>query len=77
MLKLNFGNALKNLEAERIQINTHNFIDHIKQLERFFDDPLDAVHCFYAIVGFWDITSTVAFDENSDKVRVFGHKGTR
>jgi hypothetical protein len=72
-----FVQVLKNLEAERIQINTHNFIDHIKQLERFFDDPLDAVHCFYAIVGFWDITSTVAFDENSDKVRVFGHKGTR
>ncbi len=72
-----FVQALKNLEAERIQINTHNFIDHIAQLEQFFTDPLDAVHCFYAIVGFWDVTSKVAFDESSDKVRVFGQKGTR
>ncbi len=72
-----FVQALKNLEAERIQINTHNFIDHIAQLEKFFVDPLDAVHCFYAIVGFWDVTSKVAFDEHSDKVRVFGKKGTR
>jgi hypothetical protein len=72
-----FVQVLNNLDAERVQINTHNFIDQIKQLERFFDDPLDAVHCFYAIVGFWDVTSTVAFDEQSDKVRVFGKKGTR
>lgn len=72
-----FVQVLKNLEAERIQINTHNFIDHIKQLERFFDDPLDAVHCFYAIVGFWDVTSTIAFDEHSDKVRLIEHKRSR
>jgi hypothetical protein len=72
-----FVQVLNNLDAERVQINTHNFIDQVKQLERFFDDPLDAVHCFYAIVGFWDVTSTVAFDEQSDKVRVFGKKGTR
>jgi len=74
---IEFVQVLKNLDAERIQINTHNFIDHIAQLERFFDDPLDAVHCFYAIVGFWDVTSTVAFDERSDKIRVFGKKGSR
>jgi hypothetical protein len=72
-----FVQVLKNLEAERLQINTHNFIDHIKQLERFFDEPLDAVHCFYAIVGFWDVTSTIAFNENSDKVRLFEHKRSR
>jgi hypothetical protein len=72
-----FVQALKNLEAERIQINTHNFIEHIKQLEKFFDDPLDAVHCFYAIVGFWDVTSIVAFSEHSDEVLVLGKKGTR
>ena len=72
-----FVQVLKNLDAERIQINTHNFIDHIAQLERFFDDPLDAVHCFYAIVGFWDVTSTVVFDESSDEVRVLGKKGLR
>ncbi len=72
-----FVQVLKNLDAERIQINTHNFIDIIEQLEKFFEDPLDAVHCFYAIIGFWDITSTVAFDESSDRVRIFGKKGSR
>lgn len=72
-----FVQVMKNLEAERIQVNTHNFIDHIAQLEKFFVDPLDAVHCFYGIVGFWDVTSKVALDEHSDKVRVFGKKGTR
>ncbi|MBN2037294.1 MAG: hypothetical protein JW768_11175 [Chitinispirillaceae bacterium] len=71
-----FVQALKNLDAERIQINTHNFIDHIAQLERFFEDPLDAVHCFYAIVGFWDVTSTVATDE-SDEVYVTGKRGSK
>lgn len=69
--------VLKHLEAERLQINTHNFVDYIIQLKRFFDDPLQAVHCFYAIVGFWDVTSKVALDENLDTVRVFGRKGTR
>jgi hypothetical protein len=72
-----FIQVLKNLDAERIQINTHNFIEHVKQLERFFDDPIDAIHCFYAIVGFWDITSTVAMQETSDTVQVIGHKGSR
>ncbi len=74
---LEFIQVLKNLDTERIQINTHNFIDHVKQLERFFDDPIDAIHCFYAIVGFWDVTSTVAIQENSDTVQVIGHKGSR
>jgi hypothetical protein len=72
-----FVQVLNNLEADRVQINTHNFIDHIAQLEKFFDNPIDAVHCFYAIVGFWDVTSTVALDEQSDTVRVCGKKGSR
>jgi hypothetical protein len=72
-----FVQVLKNLDAERILINTHNFIAHIEQLKKFFADPLDAIHCFYAIVGFWDVTSTVAFNDESDKVRVFGKKGSR
>jgi hypothetical protein len=72
-----FVQVLKNLDAERTQINTHNFIDHIKQLEKFFDDPLDSIHCFYAIVGFWDVTSTVAETANSDTVQVIGYRGTR
>lgn len=68
---------IKNLDAERLLINPQNFIAHIELLEKFFDDPLDAIHCFYAIVGFWDVTSTVAFNDESEKVRVFGKKGSR
>lgn len=54
-----FKYALKNLEAARIQINLKNFIDHITLLQKFFDKPLDAIHCFYAIVGYWSVNSTV------------------
>lgn len=72
-----FVQALRNLDSERIQINTHNFIEHIAQLEQFFEDPIDAVHCFYSIVGFWDVTSTVAFNDESEKVHVLGKKGSR
>ena len=71
-----FVQVLNNLDAERIQINTRNFIDHIAQLEQFFADPIDAIHCFYAIVGFWDVTSTVGTDE-SDEVYLVGKRGTR
>ncbi len=72
-----FVQVLRNLDSERIQINTHNFIEHIAQLEQFFEDPIDAVHCFYSIVGFWDVTSTVAFNDESEKVHVLGKKGSR
>ncbi|MBW8050573.1 MAG: hypothetical protein FVQ77_09585 [Cytophagales bacterium] len=71
-----FLNVLKNLDSERIQINRHNFINAIEYLKKFFDDPLDAVHCFYSIVGFWDITSTVTENEKGE-LRVVGNKGTR
>jgi hypothetical protein len=72
-----FVMMLKNLDAERLLINRQNFIAHIELLKQFFADPIDAIHCFYAIVGFWDVTSTVAFNDESDKVRVFGRKGSR
>jgi|CZKV01.1.fsa_nt_gi hypothetical protein len=72
-----FVQMLKNLDAERIQIHRHNFIEHIAQLEKFFADPIDAIHCFYAIVGFWDVTSTVAFNDVSDEVFVIGKKGSK
>ena len=71
-----FVQMLRNLDAERVQINRHNFIDHIAQLEKFFADPIDAIHCFYAIVGFWDVTCTVATDE-SDEVSVVGKRGSK
>jgi hypothetical protein len=35
-----FVNLLKNLEAERTQINMHNFIDSIAYLEKYFHNPL-------------------------------------
>ena len=72
-----FVMMLKNLDAERLLINRQNFIAHIELLKKFFTDPIDAIHCFYAIVGFWDVTSTVAFNDESDKVRVFGKKNSR
>jgi hypothetical protein len=69
---------LRNLDSDRIQINTHNFIDAIERLKPFFDQPIDAVHCFYSIAPYWDITSTCAVtDEHSDEVRIIGFKGQK
>lgn len=65
-----FVQALKNLEADRIQINPFNFIEHIEQLKRFFDDPLEAIHCFYSIVGYWDISSYVGTGADETDIRV-------
>ncbi|WP_299289203.1 hypothetical protein [uncultured Mucilaginibacter sp.] len=67
---------LNNLDSDRLQINTHNFIDAIERMKRFFEHPIDAVHAFYAIVPYWDITSTVAETENGE-IRVVGFKGNR
>jgi hypothetical protein len=54
-----FVERLQNLDSVRQQINHQNFINKIEILKKFFNTPMDAVHCFYAIVSFWDITSTV------------------
>ncbi|MCU0472973.1 MAG: hypothetical protein MUC93_06355 [Bacteroidales bacterium] len=51
--------ALKNLDKARIQINLRNFIDHINVLQGFFDRPLDSIHCFYGMVGYWSGACTV------------------
>jgi len=67
---------LNNLDSDRIQINTHNFIDAIDRMKRFFEHPIDAVHAFYAIVPYWDITSTIAETENGN-LHVIGFKGNR
>lgn len=72
-----FVQVLKNLDKNRIQIGTHNFIDKINLLKKFFDKPMDAVHCFYSMVGFWSVTSTVAFDEQGEDVKIFDHKTSR
>jgi hypothetical protein len=51
--------ALKNLDKARIQINLRNFIDHINVMQKFFERPLDSIHCFYGIVGYWSGACTV------------------
>ena len=49
-------NILEHLDQKRLQINPHNFIDTIESMKTFFHHPIDAVHAFYTIVAFWDIT---------------------
>ena len=68
-------NILKNTDTERIQINTHNFIQSIEYFKKFFENPIDAIHCFYSIVAYWDITSTVATNDYLDTFQVIGFKG--
>lgn len=66
---------LKNTGATRLQINLRNFIEHIEILKQYFDNPIDAVHCFYSIVAYWDITSVVSTNERGEDLRVTGFKG--
>ena len=68
---------LNNLDSDRLQINTHNFIAAIDRMKLFFEHPIDAVHAFYAIVAYWDITSSCAVNEDNGEVRVIGFKGNR
>jgi hypothetical protein len=65
---------ISNLDSDRLQINPHNFINTIKRLEAFFESPIDAIHCFYTIVAYWDITST-ATERPNGTVSVTGFKG--
>jgi len=69
---------LRNLEEERIRINRFKFIDCIEQMERFFpNDKMAAIHCFYAIVGTWDATSTANRDESGEYISVTSNKNHR
>ncbi len=68
---------LKNLDSDRFQINTHNFIHTIERMKAFFPTPIEAVHAFYTIVAFWDITSTVTINEEETEVTVTGFKGKK
>ena len=54
-----FVYALQQLDKARIQINLYNFIDYIDLLRKFFNKPMEAIHCFYAVVGYWNATSKV------------------
>ncbi|MDI9358641.1 MAG: hypothetical protein QM528_06815 [Phycisphaerales bacterium] len=70
-------NILKNIGVDRLQINTHNFINIIEQLKSFFEQPIDAVHAFYTMIAYWqDISSMAVLDEDKpDELRVLGFKG--
>jgi len=68
---------LKNPGVERLQMNTRNFIEHIELLKKYFEHSIDAVHAFYSMVAYWDITSTVSFNENSNKICLVGFKGQK
>ena len=65
-----FTYALKNLDKARIQINLRNFIDHIDLLKKFFEKPLDAIHCFYAVVGYWSGACIVNRIGERDEINV-------
>ena len=64
--------VLKNLDSERIQVNKHNFIHGIERLKLFFETPIEAVHAFYSIIPYWDITSSVAENDNSETIKIIG-----
>lgn len=62
---LEFEDALKNIDQQRSQVNPDNFLRKIGILKSFFDNPLDAIHCFYTMLPFWDITAKVPVARNS------------
>lgn len=70
-------NLLRNTDAERLQVNTHNFIDQIELLKKYFDHPIDAVHAFYTMVAYWDVTSLVSTNDHSPDVQIVGFKGKK
>ncbi|HEC92691.1 MAG TPA: hypothetical protein ENI51_06845 [Candidatus Atribacteria bacterium] len=66
-----FIDALKNLDSERRQINPQNFIRKIEYMKSFFDDPMEAIHCFYTILNFWDTTARVPKPPPSEASKLF------
>jgi len=72
--KFEILNLLRNIDSDRIQINTHNFIQSIEYFKKFFKESIDAVHCFYTIVAYWDVTSKVLTNEYMDTFQLMGFK---
>lgn len=68
---------LKNIESDRQIIGIHNFINTIERMKSFFETPIEAVHAFYSIIYFWDITSKVSTNEAGNEVRVLGYNGNK
>ncbi len=64
-------------EFKRTQINLSNFISVIEKMKRFFSTkPIDAVHAFYTMVAFWDITS-ILIQNPDDDITLFGFQHTK
>lgn len=72
-----FQKLLKNLDTERIIIEPRNFIDEIRQMEKFFDKPIQAIHCFYAMAAYWDATSKIPMpqERNPNMLHISGKAG--
>jgi hypothetical protein len=68
---------LKNIDSDRQIIGTHNFINSIERMKTMFVTPIEAVHAFYSIIYFWDITSKVITNETGNEVRVLGYHGNK
>lgn len=66
---------LNNPDSERIQVNKHNFIQTIEKLKYFFPTPIQAVHAFYSIIPFWDITSQASRQGANEDIIISGHSG--
>lgn len=73
--KKDAGEELNNIK--RSPINPLNFINTIEQMKRFFDQPIDAIHAFYAMVGYWDITSVMVESDLEDELQLVGYKGKK
>lgn len=73
----NFLQVLNNLDSSRISINPTNFILMIELMKKYFASPIDAVHAFYTIIGYWDITSTISEQEYQEEIRIIGYKGKK
>ena len=68
---------LRYLDEERIPVSLNTFLRVIEDMEPYFPTALEAVHAFYDIVNYWDITSTVAvYEADAEHVRVVGKKGS-
>jgi hypothetical protein len=68
---------IKNVDIERQQIDADNFINQIEQFKAFFDSPIEAIHAFYSIIAYWDITSKISTNENGENVELFGFGGRK
>ena len=68
---------LRNIDSDRQQIGIHNFINCIERMKTMFATPIEAVHAFYSIIYFWDITSKVSTNESGTEARVLGYHGNK